>query len=94
LSEPELKRAFPLHHPNGRLGFAEWATQYPESGVGPLIAHQGYGGAGSSLIQLTNENRALQHEIDAMRHSTSWRLTAPIRRLATLLHGRGVRSTA
>ena len=50
-------------------------------------AERGAARAQATAAQLLSDARAreLQRELDSVRHSASWRLTAPLRRLARLL---------
>ncbi len=50
-----------------------------------MMAEAARNEAGAKLLEATQQRQALAHEIDALRNSTSWRVTSPLRAVKRLI---------
>lgn len=70
---------------------ASWLLLEAEQQIASLLAAppRELDGEDIELVTLRIVVTNLQREVDALRASTSWRITAPMRRVSSLLHRRG-----
>ncbi|NDU91730.1 MAG: hypothetical protein G3I10_03855, partial [Ferrovum sp.] len=74
-------------HELGTLGLDQWPAQATLAlhQAGQVVAQRQSGPLQESLKILTGQRDLLQGQLDEMRHSTSWRVSAPLRCLGRLV---------